>query len=244
MTVYDDHVDFYVGFVDSVKSTSAFQVTIDAIFDALGDLDGMHVCDLACGEGFLSRLLAERGATVHGFDASTKLIEVARQRSGRSIQYDVSDAQHLPGVEPAIYDVVLCHMAIMDIPDIDALFATVRRILKPGGRFFLTVLHPCFETPFDAADREPVETDEQGNYAGCRVMRYREEGLWDSGGAGVRGHMGAYHRMLSTYLNSLISAGHRITQLLEPLLPDADNADLDEQWAMQIPRRLTICSSV
>ncbi|MEM7221132.1 MAG: class I SAM-dependent methyltransferase [Pseudomonadota bacterium] len=244
LTVYDEHADFYVGFIDGVRDTPAFQVSIDAIFEELGNVRDLNVCDLACGEGFLSRLLAQRGARVHGYDASRELVETARQRSGDAIQFEVGDAQHLPGVEDDRFDIVICHMAIMDIPDIDALFRTVRRVLRSGGRFFLTVLHPCFETPFDDSTGGLVEQDENQNFVACRVMRYTDEGLWHSGGTGVRGHMGAFHRMLSTYINSLTAAGHQITKLLEPMLPTNHYEDLNDQWAMKIPRRLTICTSV
>ena len=127
----------------------------------------------------------------------------------------------------------------MDIPDIDALFVTVKRVLKPNGRFALTLLHPCFETPFHTPNKI-TESDENGNFIACRVMRYKEEGHWLSGGIGVRGHMGAYHRKLSTYLNGLIASGLTITKLDEPMLPDADYDHFHDQWAMKIPRRLTI----
>lgn len=243
-TVYDEKADFYVGFVDQVSDTAPFRITIDAILDELGDIGELEVCDLACGEGFFSRVLSDNGAHVRGFDLSTKLIELARTRSRDSISFEVSDAQILPGVADNSFDIVVCHMAVMDIPDIDALFANVRRILKPGGRFALTVLHPCFETPFDTSTGNIFEQDEAGNFVACRVMRYREEGLWRSGGKGVRGHMGAFHRMLSTYLNSLIAAGHQITKLLEPMIPQDDYSNINDQWAMNIPRRLTICSTV
>jgi hypothetical protein len=36
--------------------------------------------------------------------------------------------------------------------------------------------------------------------------------------SGVRGHMGAYHRMVSTYVNDLITAGFRLERLEEPLV--------------------------
>ncbi len=243
-TVYDDHVDFYVGFVDQVSTRDEHRIGIDAMLAEVGPLDGLHVCDLACGEGFLSRILAQRGANVSGYDSSAKLLEIARERSDAAICFEVSDAQTLATVESGTFDIVICHMAVMDMPNIDALFATVRRVLKQRGRFCLTVLHPCFETPFDATTGTIAERDERGNFVACRVMRYRNEGFWQSGGKGVRGHVGAYHRMLSTYLNSLIAAGHRITKLLEPMIAIGDYQDIGDQWAMNIPRRLTICSTV
>jgi ubiquinone/menaquinone biosynthesis C-methylase UbiE len=49
------------------------------LFDLLGELSGKTVLDLACGEGFHTRGLKQRGAAhVVGVDASAGMIELAR----------------------------------------------------------------------------------------------------------------------------------------------------------------------
>ncbi len=238
-TIYDQHAEFYISFIQNVSTNRAFLLTIQTILAELGDLDGLEICDLACGEGVLSRILAAQGAQMSGFDLSSRLIDHARKNSDPTIAFAVNDAQTLVGVPNSTFDVVVCHMAIMDIPNIDALFATTKRILKPNGRFVLTVLHPCFETPFKAP-KGIVETDENGAFVACRVMNYKEEGLWNSGGVGVRGHMGAYHRKLSTYMNALVSSGFTLYKLAEPMLTNDNYESMHDQWEMKIPRRLTI----
>ena len=48
------------------------------LFDALGNIDGMKVLDLACGEGFYTRLLKRAGAAaVTGVDVSAEMIRLA-----------------------------------------------------------------------------------------------------------------------------------------------------------------------
>lgn len=239
--IYDLHAKFYVDFVDRVTKTAPYEASVSASLEALGDLHGKHICDVACGEGFLSRVMAARGAQVTGFDLSDQLIEIARYRSESSIKFEVADAQTLEGVEDDSFDLVVSHLAAMDIPDLNALFATAKRVLKPSGTFALVVLHPCFETPF-SGNESILERDEAGKFVACRIMHYKREGLWHSGGIGVRGRVGAYHRMLSTYLNSLISNGLELMRFLEPLLPDGGYDDLSDQWSEQIPRRLAIIS--
>ena len=209
--IYDDHAKFYVDFVDRISMTAAYEVSVSALLDALGDIRHKDVCDLACGEGFLSRIMAARGAQVRGFDLSERLIEVARARSNNEVRFDIADAQRLEGIEDNRFDIVVCHLAAMDIPDLNAMFATVRRVLRPSGKF-----------------------------VACRVMHYKQEGLWHSGGIGVRGRVGAYHRMLSTYLNGLVANGFELTRFLEPILPDEEYSDFADQWSRQIPRRLGI----
>src|SRR5215813_2812065 len=69
------------------------------LLELLGDVAGERVLDAACGDGYLSRVLAERGALVTGIDLGPRLIELARQRDpGLTIDYRVADlGRPLPG---------------------------------------------------------------------------------------------------------------------------------------------------
>jgi SAM-dependent methyltransferase len=53
-----------------------------AILDLAGDVAGRRILDAGCGSGPLSAALRDRGAIVTGFDSSTKMLELARQRLG------------------------------------------------------------------------------------------------------------------------------------------------------------------
>jgi ubiquinone/menaquinone biosynthesis C-methylase UbiE len=222
-TVYDQHVQFYIDFVDRnlADENGLWQVLLSRFKEILGDrLNGARVCDIACGEGYLSRFLGQLGPQeVIGIDVSAALIDAARQRSnGANLSYRVDDAQQLQTFSDASVDIVVSQLAIMDIPDHRALFRSVRRVLKVGGVFVFSLLHPCFETPFQAPDESPFLVDESGNPIAYVVRRYAEEGFWQSGGTGVRGHMGAYHRTLSTLLNDLLAAGFLLEKLDEPVV--------------------------
>ena len=61
-----------------------------------------------------------------------------------------------------------------------------------------------------------------------------------SGGEGVRGKVGAYHRTLSTYLNDLLAAEFRLEGVFEPTLPEGEYGLVEEQWLGKIPRGLII----
>lgn len=53
------------------------------LLELCGEVDGLHVLDLACGNGYLSRRFARQGATVIGVDANAPILERARQREAR-----------------------------------------------------------------------------------------------------------------------------------------------------------------
>lgn len=239
-TIYDQHVQFYVDFVDRslADQDSLWHVLLSQFREILGNrLRGARVCDVACGEGYLSRFLGQLGPQeVIGIDISTALIDVANQRSNRqNLSYRLDDAQHLQTFSDDSIDIVVSQMAIMDIPDHRAMFRSVRRVLKTGGDFVFSLLHPCFETPFRAPHESQFLMDESGTAIACVVRRYAKEGFWQSGGTGVRGRMGAYHRTLSTLINDLLAAGFSLERLDEPVVGGSE-------LFSQVPRTLLVAA--
>jgi SAM-dependent methyltransferase len=221
-TIYDRHVAFYLDFVDNAlaQDDSRWHRLVSRFQALLGDrLHGARVCDIACGEGYLSRFLGPLGPReVIGIDLSSALVQTATQRRDRAnLSYRVDDAQHLQTFPDASVDIAVSQLAIMDIPDHRALFRSVRRILTANGVFVFSLLHPCFETPFRLPEEPPLLLDARGTPTARVIRRYASEGFWQSGGAGVRGHMGAYHRTLATLLNDLLAAGFLLETLEEPV---------------------------
>jgi 2-polyprenyl-3-methyl-5-hydroxy-6-metoxy-1,4-benzoquinol methylase len=246
VSVYDQMGNIYYDFVQRELATpqSVLNLATRVLLECAGDVRDIVVCDLACGEGHLTRKLAERGARVTGIDLSSNLLAHARRQSQdatitAAITYVQDDAQTLSHLSPSSYDLVVSNLAFMDIAQLEPTIDAVHRVLRQDGRFLFSLLHPCFEAPFHVPEK-PVEVDEQGNFVACRVMRYAEEGWWTSGGQGIRGTHGAYHRTLSTYINTLITSGFVITHLAEPLVPPSDYADELVHHASRTPRVLLV----
>lgn len=242
-SIYDQWGDFYFDFVQAALADpySVLSLTTRRLLALADPLDGVAVCDMACGEGHLSRAMARRGAKVTGVDLSQNLLAHARRQSvGWSITYHHGDVQALTQLAASSFGLVVCSMALMDIPDLDKTFAMAARMLESGGRFIFSVLHPCFETPFYLPEETPLEVDAAGNFVACRTLHYATEGPWKSGGDGMRGTHGAQHRRLSTYLNALTAHGLTFVHMEEPLLPPGDYGIPAHQRAVEIPRTLII----
>jgi len=220
-TVYDEHAAFYIDFVDRSLASGHSGVTVEAVRACLGDrIAGARVCDVCCGEGYFGRYLVTQGAReVVGIDRSTVLIDEARRRANDArLSYRVDDAQALDSIGDAEFDAVVSQLAMMDVADHRRMFAAVRRVLKRDGPFVFSLLHPCFDgRPFHVTEAPPFVVDDAGNRLAYAVRRYASEGLFQSGGIGVRGRMGSYHRRLSTYVNDLLAAGFALERLEEPL---------------------------
>ena len=121
---YDRLAGFYYDFVKSGQLDLVTAATLDMV----GTVEGTRVCDLACGEGHLSRTLARAGASVIGVDVSIKLLEHARRQSdGLAIEYLRDDARELSSLEDDSFDVVVCHMALMDIAGLERTYGAVWR---------------------------------------------------------------------------------------------------------------------
>ena len=101
---------------------------------------GRRTLDLACGEGRLSRLLAERGHAVVGVEGSPALAEAARA-AAPAIEVLDGDAAALPLPDAAV-DLVVCSMALLNFDDLDGAVREAARVLEPGGRLCFSTVHP------------------------------------------------------------------------------------------------------
>lgn len=92
---------------------------------------GEYILDLGCGDGHLSRRIAEMGAHVLGVDASAEMVAAARERG---VEAEQAKAEKLPFGDRK-FDAVFSNAALHWVRGQDAMLAQVFRVLKPGGRF-------------------------------------------------------------------------------------------------------------
>jgi SAM-dependent methyltransferase len=197
MAAYDEVADAYHEFFDG-DGIGMRDLVLDEL---LGDVRNERILVAACGQGRDARMLADGGAMVVGVEISERMLSYARQfehAEPRGIQYLQGDAQDLAGVADHDFAGVVCHMALMDIPALAPTLESFARALRPGGFLVLSIVHPCF-APHVAA-----------------ISDYLTEEQYDKidGPDWLPRH--AYHRPLSSYVNTLASAGFVITRMVEP----------------------------
>jgi len=113
---------------------------VDRVVEGIA-LEGKTVLDIGCGAGGITLHLADRhgAARVTGFDVEAPVIEVARRRAEeRGLSDRSTFVQAPPGPLPfadASFDIVFSKDALLHVPDKDALFAEIFRVLAPGGEF-------------------------------------------------------------------------------------------------------------
>jgi ubiquinone/menaquinone biosynthesis C-methylase UbiE len=132
---------------------SASDQAIASLVEAVNAGPGLKALDLCCGQGNVSEVLARRGCEVTGVDFSSAMLAFADDRVPGAI-FIKADAQNLP-FDNAEFDVVVSNLGVCHVPDQPRALAEARRVLRPGGRFAMTVwcgpdVSPCFEIVYGA----------------------------------------------------------------------------------------------
>jgi 2-polyprenyl-3-methyl-5-hydroxy-6-metoxy-1,4-benzoquinol methylase len=201
---------------------------------------GERVLDIACGNGIFSRRLAELGAHVVASDFSPKLIEFARLRTTEhvdKIEYHVADATNkdqllaLAGSDGRQFDAAVCNNALMDMPAIEPLFSAVAQLLKPGGRFVFSVMHPCFNGQAISMHAELPDYAAEPTYS-IKISRYLSAEV-TKGLAIFDQPIQQYywHRPLHLLFNSAFANGLAMDRLEEPAITSATPATSPFAWA-------------
>lgn len=106
------------------------------------------VADVGCGPGFYTIPLAEcagPGGKIYAVDSDEKAIRAMERKAGergiRSIETRVSSAGDLSFIEDGTVDFVLAHglLCSMAPRERDSAVSEIKRILKPGGRAYISV---------------------------------------------------------------------------------------------------------
>jgi SAM-dependent methyltransferase len=106
---------------------------------------GEHVLDVACGSGLVAFRAAEAvgpHGQVVGVDLSGQMLDAARRRAEeryvRNASFQRMDAEDLQ-IPDASFDVVLCALGLMYMPEPEQAVREMRRVLRPGGRMLVAV---------------------------------------------------------------------------------------------------------
>jgi len=140
------------------------------LMDLVGDPTGKTVLDVACGEGFYTRMLRQRGAArVTGVDLSQGMIDLARTQESQhqlGIDYVVADAREFSQTEPFDLTVAAYLLNYASTPDeLQAMCDGIARSLKPGGRFVTVNSNPALAFPTAPSYRKyGFETSVQGDW--------------------------------------------------------------------------------
>jgi ubiquinone/menaquinone biosynthesis C-methylase UbiE len=207
---------------------------------------GERVLELACGNGEFARRMAEVGCSVLATDFSEGMLERARARGGQ-VEYRQVDATDGDAVlalgEPGSFDAVVSNMAIMDMSSIEPMASAVARLMRPGGRFVLSTLHPAFNSGDAVPTTELVYRDgDVQQVHSVKVSSYAKPSV-DKGIAipGQPVEHWYFHRSISDIFRAFFDHGWVLDALEEPLVdPERESAGSPGYVYTEIPGVLVV----
>jgi trans-aconitate methyltransferase len=100
------------------------------VLELLAPRHGEHIIDLGCGDGVLTKKIAERGCKVLGIDSSANLVASARKLGLDVMEMSVHDMEFGPH-----FDAAFSNAALHWMKDAAGVIRRVARALRPDGRF-------------------------------------------------------------------------------------------------------------
>lgn len=131
------------------------------------DIPNGIVCELGCGTGSMTELLAEAGYDMIGIDASPEMLEMATEKklnSGHDILYLLQDARsfELYGTVRAVISVCDSLNYVTEPGELLQVFQLVNNYLDPGGIFLFDMNTPVRYASI--GDDTIAENREEGSF--------------------------------------------------------------------------------
>jgi len=204
LAAYAEFADRYA----SVAPTKAHNALYErpATIALVGDVSGLRILDAGCGPGIFSEIFARNGATVHAFDITPRMVELARIRcAGLPVTLAEGNlAEPLNWLQDASFDKIVCALALDYVADLAPVFKEFRRVASPGATLVFSMSHPM---------RDWMDERTHGAWTYFDTSRF--DMYW--GGFGEpKPFVQSYRRPLAAILNDLVESGWNLESLVEP----------------------------
>lgn len=130
------------------------------------------------------------------------------------MEIHIADAAELP-LPDASVGLVVAFMSLQDVDDLEGAIREVARVLMPGGRLCLAIVHPV-NSAGSFTSRTP---DSPFVIEGSYLAECVTDETFERDGLAMR--FVSRHRPLQTYTEALARNGLLIERLREPMLPEA-----------------------
>ncbi len=214
---------WYDALLEKGDDTYQAKVVLPNLVRAMAIHNGVRVLDLACGQGFFTRVFHLAGAEVAGVDISSELIGLAQKQSPKEIRYFARSADDLGVFTDGYFEKITIVLSIQNIEAPHKVFKECARILKPGGKLFIVLNHPSFRVLKESSWGFDDVTKTQYR----RIDRYMSESKvevdMNPSKPGTVTTI-SFHRPLQYYFKTLANAGFSVARL-EEWLSHRDSQD-------------------
>lgn len=213
---WDAHADEWIRWVRTPGHDSYDQFHGSSFLELVPP-PGRLTVDIGGGEGRLGRDLTRLGHRVVVFDGSPSLARACASHE-LPVAVCVADASFTPA-RSACADLVVAFMSLHDVDDLDAVVAEIARLLIPGGRLCMAIVHPLNSAGSFEGDHDDAEAPfvVRGSY----VVPFRYHDEIERDGLTMTFH--SIHRPLESYTRALQSSGFVIEAMQEATDPSEGN---------------------
>ncbi len=210
-------------------------ILIPCLDSMMGNVKGKKILDAGCGEGYLSRRYAKKGATVTGVDISNKLIELCKKDAIENTTFFVGDICNLASFSDNSFDTVISNLVLLNVPCFTEALQEFYRVLNPRGFLIFSIVHPAFNFygpgTWEMGQKNPETKRREGLF--FKVDNYFAEREYQRFWTTRQGEkfpvpISFFHRTISTYVEAVVRAGFRIAQMEEPQ-PATDDIFFDRE---------------
>ncbi|MES2224393.1 MAG: class I SAM-dependent methyltransferase [Patescibacteria group bacterium] len=200
------------------EDTYQAQVIAPNLLRLIAPQKGQRILDVACGQGYFSRMCAEKGADIVGIDQSAVLVEKAKAQASGKEFYIVGNAETLDAYKLEACDTVFSVLALENIKNIPAVMEGIQQLVKEGGKVIFVLLHPAFRIP----QHSDWGFDSKKTVQYRKVEKYLSEVSIPIELAPFKGSKETkkvttvtFHRSLQWYMKAFRNAGFAITNIEE-----------------------------
>ncbi|RMG22044.1 MAG: class I SAM-dependent methyltransferase [Methanobacteriota archaeon] len=188
------------------------------LWEMIGIVKDKMVLDAGCGNGYLTRKLARKGAIAFGIDYSQKFIDYCLQREKEEpsgCKFFQGDLADLHMFEDHTFDLVVSNIVMIDVKDYKNAFNEIHRVLKPTGKFIWSNTHPVFGRLGAVDFRVPFDIVRKEERMGKIIDRYFDGGAMLISWGNIK-PIWQFERTLEDYSKGLKESGFAITEIREP----------------------------
>lgn len=198
-------LDAYLSHRRAAVTSPSLVMEDPAFRSEAGDLAGLHILDLGCGDGTFAKACVAAGCQRYvGVDGSQGMVSRARDNAPfTNVEFRLAELEYY---EPEVdsFDLVVSRMALHYVRDLKPVFARVRRSIRGIGRLIFSVAHPVITSGNEAAEgpRQSQVVDNYFSPGDRRREWFGQPVLWQ-------------HRTVEQYVDLTLYAGFRLDRLRE-----------------------------
>jgi ubiquinone/menaquinone biosynthesis C-methylase UbiE len=133
-------INFFNTYYESgydVFQEKTYRKVIGYILKLLPNVNNKVLLEIGCGSGAFTKYLSNLNFNkIYAIDISSKLIEYAKRKKYKNVEFFVCDAEEICFIKDSSIDIVVCFAVLHHFPNREKVLKEIKRVLRPEGVLF------------------------------------------------------------------------------------------------------------